>query len=117
MNLKLMPQIDLIELRNKMIQLYQAVVMIESGKYDIKTGLAMMKNTSKSIIDVLDEEHYDSELKITPSETVHNIVFSDSLIHGDLFRDVESFFEPVKGVRVSPVIELGKKNSLLDPLD
>ena len=66
-DISIMNHSDLVELRNKMIHLYQAVQMIESGQYDLNLALTLMKFTSKSAIDLLDEEYYDIEETGTPS--------------------------------------------------
>jgi hypothetical protein len=106
---QIMDHSDLIELRNKLIHLYQAVVMIESGECDLKSSLTLMKNTSKSIVDLLDNEFYDREEAVTPVIEDHNVVFGDSLFQNMMnFRDVESFFTPLGD---DPLIPTSKKVS------
>ena len=41
----------LIELRNKVIHIYQAVIMMESGGSGVELGLELMKNASKSLLE------------------------------------------------------------------
>ncbi len=94
----------LIELRNKVIHIYQAVIMMESGGSGVESGLELMKNASKSLLETLDVALCEIEIQNNVSQYTDSLYESicDPLqVDERIFREIESF------------LSLGKSRSVI----
>ncbi len=87
----------LIELRNKVIHIYQAVIMMESGGSGVESGLELMKNASKSLLETLDVALCEIEIQNNESQysdSLYESICDPNQVDERTFREIESFFKP-----------------------
>ena len=87
---------NLTELRNKVIQFYQTVLLIESGGISLEESIEKMKGISRFMMDSIDaalEDYSDSKARY---DEVYNSFFKPIEVNPETLSKIKDYLEPYK---------------------